>query len=143
LVLIHSCDPQRSEEICDRFELAPHYRKMFCKERFAAEKAVLDLARNLPLPNSALYRRLSEFRTELILFMMAITRQNKVKKAISHYFTGLRKIGVSIRGKDLINIGVKPGPIYRDIFKATLDAKLNGELKTKKDELDFARNYVP
>ena len=142
LVLIHSCDLQRSEEICDRFELAPRYHKMFCKERFAAEKAVVELAHNLPLSNSALYRRLSEFRTELVLFMMAITRKNKVKKAISHYFTGLRKIGVSISGKDLINIGVKPGPIYREIFKATLDAKLNGELKTKKDELDFVRHYV-
>ena len=75
--------------------------------------------------------------------MMAITRQKKVKKSISHYFTGLRKVGVSISGKDLIKLGLKPGPIYRDIFQAALDAKLNGKLKTKKDELDFARNYVP
>jgi tRNA nucleotidyltransferase (CCA-adding enzyme) len=143
LVLINSCDLKRSEEICNRFELGPHYRKIFCRERFKAEKTILELARTLPLPNSALYRKLSEFRTELILFMMAITRQKKVKKAISHYFTGLRKVGVSISGKDLIKLGLKPGPIYRDIFQAALDAKLNGKLKTKKDELDFARNYVP
>ncbi len=142
LVLIHSCDPKRSEEICNRFELAPHFHKIFCRERFAAEKGVLALARSLPVPNSALYRMLSEFRTELILFMMAISRQKKVKKAISHYFTGLRKVTVSIKGKDLIQMGVKPGPIYRDIFRATLDAKLNGKLKTKRDELEFARNYV-
>ncbi|MGD2021613.1 MAG: CBS domain-containing protein [Desulfobacterales bacterium] len=143
LVLINSCDLKRSEEICNRFELAPHYRKLFCRGRFKAENTVLELARTLPLPNSALYRKLSEFRTELILFMMAITRQKKVKKSISHYFTGLRKVGVSISGKDLIKLGLKPGPIYRDIFQAALDAKLNGKLKTKKDELDFARNYVP
>ncbi len=142
LVLIHSCDPKRSEEICNRFELAPHFHKIFCRERFAAEKGVLALARSLPVPNSALYRMLSEFRTELILFMMAISRQKKVKKAISHYFTGLRKVTVSIKGRDLIQMGVKPGPIYRDIFRATLDAKLNDKLKTKKDELEFARNYV-
>ncbi len=49
---------------------------------------------------------------------------------------------VSIKGRDLIQMGVKPGPIYRDIFRATLDAKLNDKLKTKKDELEFARNYV-
>ena len=143
LVLIHSCDRQRSEEICDRFELALHYRDIFCRERFAAEKTISELVRNLPMPNSELYRKLSEFRAELILFMMAITQQKKVKKAISHYFTGLRKVGVSIRGKDLIDMGVKPGPIYRDIFRAALDAKLNGKLKTKKDELEFARNYAP
>ena len=139
LVLIHACDLQRSEEICNRFELAPRYRKIFCEERFAAEKCVLDLARNLPMPNSRLYRKLSEFRTELILYMMAVTKQEKVKKAISHYFTNLRSVGVSLKGRDLQKMGIEPGPIYREILQATLDARLNGKLKTRKDELDFAR----
>ncbi len=142
LVLIHTCDPQRSEEICERVELAPRNRKIFCSERFAAEQCVLSLARNLPLTNSALFRKLSLFRTELILYMMAITRQKQVKKAISHYFTDLRRVNVAIRGQDLIKMGVKPGPIYREILEATLDAKLNGDLKTMKDELEFARNYA-
>jgi tRNA nucleotidyltransferase (CCA-adding enzyme) len=142
LVLIHTCDPQRSEEICSRFELAPRYRKIFCSERFAAEKCVLELARSLPLPNSKIYRKLSEFRTELILYMMAITKQQKIKKAISHYFTDLRRVRVSLKGRDLKKMGVAPGPIYRDILQAALEAKLNGKLKTHKDELDFARKYA-
>ena len=74
--------------------------------------------------------------------MMAITKHNTVKKAISHYFTRLRRVTVSLKGKDLQQMGVGPGPIYRDILQATLDAKLNGELKTHKDELEFARAYV-
>ena len=139
LVLIHTCDLQYSEEICKRFELAPRYRRIFCEERFAAEKCVLDLARNLPLPNSRLYRKLIEFHTELILYMMAVTKQEKVKKAISHYFTNLRSVGVSIKGRDLQKMGIEPGPVYRQILQAALDAKLNGKLKTRKDELDFAR----
>jgi tRNA nucleotidyltransferase (CCA-adding enzyme) len=137
--LIHTCNLQRSQEICNRFELAPRYRKIFCEERFAAEKCVLDLTRNLPLPNSRLYRKLIEFRTELILYMMAVTKQEKVKKAISHYFTNLRSVGVSIKGRDLQKMGIEPGPVYRQILQAALDAKLNGKLKTRKDELDFAR----
>ncbi len=143
LVLIHTCDLQRSEEICNRFELAPRYRKIFCAERFAAEKCVLDLARNLPMANSRLYRKLSEFRTELILYMMAVTKQEKVKKAISHYFTNLRSVDVSLKGRDLQKMGIEPGPIYREILQATLDAKLNGKLKTRRDELDFARGCSP
>ncbi len=103
---------------------------------------MLELARNLPLCNSDLYRKLSAFRTELILYMMAITKQKKIKKAISHYFTNLRSISVSLKGKDLKKMQVVPGPIYREILQAALDAKLNGELKTHKDELDFARKYV-
>jgi tRNA nucleotidyltransferase (CCA-adding enzyme) len=142
LVLIHACDSQSSEEICSRFELAPRYRKIFCTERLTAEKSVLELARSLPLPNSKLYRKLSEFRTELILYMMAITKQEKIKKAISHYFTNLRRVNVSLKGRDLKKMGVTPGPIYREILQAALDAKLNGKLKTPKDELDFARKYA-
>jgi tRNA nucleotidyltransferase (CCA-adding enzyme) len=140
LVLIHTCDLQRSEEICNRFELAPRYRKIFCNERFTAEKCVLSMARNLPTLNSRLYRKLSVFRTELILYMMAVTRQEKVKKAISHYFTNLRSVNVSLKGRDLQKMGIKPGPIYREILQAALDAKLNGKLKTRKDELDLARS---
>ena len=35
-----------------------------------------------------------------------------------------------------------PGPIFRRILQAVLDAKLNGELKTKKDELDFVQDFI-
>jgi tRNA nucleotidyltransferase (CCA-adding enzyme) len=142
LVLIQTCDPQRSEEICTRFELAPRYKKIFCGERFAAEKCVLKMTRDLPVSNSTLYRELSGFRTELILYMMAISKQQMVKKAISLYFTRLRRVMVSLKGKDLQQMGVEPGPIYREILQATLDAKLNGTLKTRKDELEFARSYA-
>jgi tRNA nucleotidyltransferase (CCA-adding enzyme) len=142
LVLIRTCDQQRSEEICSRFELPPQYKKIFCSERFAAEKCVLKLTRHLPVTNSTLYRELSGFRTELILYMMAISKQKMVKKAISLYFTSLRKVMVSLKGKDLQQMGVEPGPIYREILQAALDAKINGELKTRKDELEFARGYV-
>ena len=142
LVLIHTCDQQRSEEICSRFELAPRYKKIFCSERFTAEKCVLKMTRDLPVTNSTLYRELSGFRTELILYMMAISKQKMVKKAISLYFTRLRRVMVSLKGKDLQQMGVEPGPIYREILQAALDAKLNGKLKTRKDELEFARSYA-
>ena len=74
--------------------------------------------------------------------MMAITKKQKVKKAISHYFTNLRRVKVSLKGRDLKKMGVTPGPVYRDILQATLDAKLNGKLKTHNDELEFAREYA-
>jgi tRNA nucleotidyltransferase (CCA-adding enzyme) len=142
LVLTHTCNPNRLEEICGRFELVPRQRKIFCKERFEADECLYWLGRKLPAANSKLFRKLAGFRTELILYMMAVTNQKIVKKAISHYFTNLRRMSISLQGKDLKKMGVEPGPIYREIMQATLDAKLNGHLKTRKDELHFARDYV-
>jgi len=37
---------------------------------------------------------------------------------------------------------IEPGPVFREILQTILEAKLNGKLKTKSDELTFARKYV-
>ena len=138
LALIHPVDPQSSEEICRRFELAPRHRKIFAQERFEAMRCMYWLEQNLPTLNSQLYHQLSGFKNELILYMMAVAKARPVKKAISHYFTHLRRIQVTIKGEDLKRTGLSPGPAYRKILQATLDAKLNGQLKTHQDELQYA-----
>ena len=142
LILINNCDARRSDEICRRFELAPGFTKIFGSDRFKADKCVLWLERNLSVSDSILYRKLTGFKTELILYMMAITNKQAVKKSISHFFTKLRRITILLKGRDLKKMGLKPGPIYRRVLDAVLDAKLDGKLKTQKDEIDFARHYV-
>ena len=139
LVLINQCDPERSAQICDHFDLAPRFRKIFKIERFEADRKLLWLEHNLPVANSKLYHKLSGLKTELLLYMMARTRQKKVKKSVSYYFTGLRQTNISLKGRDLKAMGVSPGPVYRDILDAVLNAKLNGQVKTREDELAFAR----
>lgn len=138
--LIRHCDKKTSEEICLQLELAPRYRTIICSERFKADRCLLLLERNRQIQNSFLYNQLSGFKTELILYMMALTKQKRIKKAISHYFTKLRYINTSVTGKDLIKMGIKPGPIYREILESVLEAKLNGRLKTRGEELLFVKN---
>ena len=142
LALTRHCDKNTIDEICMPIELAPRYRNIFCKERFEADSCLAWMERNQPLKNSTLYQRLSVFKIELILYMMAATKQEKVKRSISNYFTRLRHIDTSIKGKDLKKMGHEPGPVYREILQAVLDAKLNGQIKTRSDELVFVKNYV-
>jgi tRNA nucleotidyltransferase (CCA-adding enzyme) len=142
LALIRHCDRSTSIEICNRLELAPKNAGIICKDRFEVEKCLLWLERNAPVKNSDLYKRLSVFRTELVLFIMAGTKKRSVKRSISRYFTHLRYIQPSIKGQDLVDMGLPPGPVFRRILQAVLDAKLNGELRTKKDELDFVQEFI-
>ena len=74
--------------------------------------------------------------------MMAATKQQRVKRAISYYFTQLRHIKTLTTGNDLIKMGLEPGLLYREIFEAILDEKLNGHLNTTEDEIDFVKAYV-
>ena len=142
LVVINQCNAKRTQEICRRFELTPEYEKIFCVERFEADRCGSWLERNQMVSDRVLYRKLSGFRTELILYLMAAARKQAVKKSISHFFTDLRRTGILIKGRDLKKMKLMPGPVYRQVLSAVLDAKLDGKLKTKEDEIAFAHHYV-
>jgi len=142
MALIRNCDRKTSEEICRRLELAPRYSKIFTKERFQAERTLYWLEKNTRLDNSTLYEKLSSLKIEMILYLMVCTRLRRVKRAISNYVTNLRDVSISITGKDLMNFGLKPGPTYRKIMTAVMQAKLNGRLESRSDELNFVKKYL-
>nr|MCU0563177.1 CBS domain-containing protein [Desulfobacterales bacterium] len=142
LALIHRCETQQAREICSRFELAPRLQTLFVEGRAAAEDCLHGLTRRLPADNRTLYRQLDGFRTELVLFMMAAAEQEKVKRAVSHYVTALRRTTTSLKGRDLKALGVPPGPIYREVLQALLDARLNERVRTREEELDLARELI-
>lgn len=142
IALIQHCDSATSKEICTRFNQAPRYVHLCAVERFHAKKCLQKLEYRLPIKDSTLYKQLSGFKTELILYMMATTRREQVKKAVSHYFTNLRKVAPIVRGRDLKALGLKPGPIYSKLFESVRTAKLDGRLKTREDELYFIQKSL-
>jgi tRNA nucleotidyltransferase (CCA-adding enzyme) len=140
--MIRSCDRETTREICRRFELPPRVQALFTKGRFKAERRLNSLERKLPPDNSRLYRRLAEFRIEMILFMMAAAKSEKVRKAISHYCVHLRFIQPFLKGRDLKALGLPPGPRYRQILEELLDARLNGRVETREEETLLARRLI-
>jgi tRNA nucleotidyltransferase (CCA-adding enzyme) len=73
---------------------------------------------------------------------MAKASSDRARMAISTYITHLRPTKIFLGGEDLKALGFKPGPIYSKILRAVLDARLNNQLKTKEDEIDFVlRNF--
>jgi len=142
LVLIRNCDIGTTRAICERLELAPRFRKIFLKDRLTADAALNRLERNLPSDSRSLYRQLSGLSVEMILYMMVCAHSRDVKRAISHFVTKLRYVTITVTGKDLMRHGLEPGPIFREIMQHVLDAKLDGLLKTRDDELKFVENYL-
>jgi len=142
MALIRNCDRKTSQDICRRLELAPRYRKIFTRERFQAERTLYWLEKNSRLDNSTLYEKLSGLRIEMILYLMVCTRLKRIKRAISYYVTNLRDVSISVTGKDLMEMGLEPGPVYKKIMTAVLQARLNGGLETRSDELRFVEKYL-
>jgi tRNA nucleotidyltransferase (CCA-adding enzyme) len=129
-------------EISRRLELAPRHIQAFCRGREAADHCLYRLHHCRSLKNSYMDNVLADFRTELILYMMAATDQDRVKKAISHYFTHLRHIKLSVTGKDLKALGLPAGPAYREILTAVRAALLDKRITSRQQEADLLRRLV-
>ena len=48
-----------------------------------------------------------------------------------------------ITGQDLISLGLRPGPIFREILAAVEDLQLDGKLRSQQEALDFVRQQFP
>ncbi len=142
LMLVRKLPRKVTEDLSQRLLFQPRYDKLFNKERFKAEGCLYWLENHPEALNSDRYQRLSPFRPELILLMMAVTENEELKKKISHYYTYLRGMSISVQGRDIRSMGVPPGPHYRKLLEDTLFAKLNGHLATRDDEIQFIKGLI-
>ena len=142
MALIRHCDLQTTHEICEHLTIAPRYAKMFGEYRIHAEKQLTRLEWHKRIKNADVFNLLKAFKTEVILYMMVCTGSEIAKKRISLYHTRLRNVSTTISGKDLLDMGLASGPVFSKMLQAVLEAKLNGLVKTREDELAFIRKNI-
>ncbi|MDQ5952537.1 MAG: poly(A) polymerase [Patescibacteria group bacterium] len=68
-------------------------------------------------------------------------RLHQATKRRQELVTDIRKPQL-IRGRDLENLGVQPGPKYRKILAKIRDAQLDGHVSNKDEALNYARNLI-
>ena len=106
-------------------------------DRQEVRQALKELSRIKGKKNNYLYRILSPLSPEILLYSMAKTKSEKIKRSISTFFTRLRGTKIFLKGKDLIDMGYKPGLLFKEIFESILEAKLEGDISTREDEIKF------
>ncbi len=79
---------------------------------------------------------------EVTMLSMAISRKKMVKQRIKDYFLRHHHKKISITGDDLLSLGVKPGPRFREIFQAVFKKKINGQIHTREEELALVKKII-
>lgn len=102
-----------------------------------------DILRRFPSDDPVeIYKLLSKLRLETVLFLMALSKDRKKQRVISHYLTELRNVKTILKGDDLKGMGVQPGPVYSKILNKLLEEKLRGHLKSREDEEKFVKKII-
>lgn len=99
------------------------------------ESVLLRLTSTPSVSRKMIHDILSPLPTEVILYLMARSKHPDIKRYISLYFTQLKNVRIQVKGEDLLALGYRPGPRYKEIFDLLLEHKLAGELRSKEEEI--------
>ena len=129
-------DKKTLNALADRMGMIGLENRKIISQRIAAND-MLDILFKFDDDNYQLYTLLHPYDTETLLYLMAKTGSEKIRRLISTYFTNLKGTEIQLKGKDLLKMGFSPGPFFKEIFDRLLEARLNDLVKTKEDEIKF------
>ncbi|MFC1990601.1 CCA tRNA nucleotidyltransferase [Chloroflexota bacterium] len=73
----------------------------------------------------------------------ALASKSKIdKEHIEQYLSKLRYVRPALTGEDLKRLGIAPGPRIKEILNLLREARLDGRVKTKKDEERLVEGWV-
>lgn len=142
MALLNRCSHGVCEEICHRLMIPVKEKSLLVEKRYKAENRLALIESAYPITRQELYWGLINFNTEFILYMMALAKDEAVRKAISNFYTRHRYITPIICGKDLLAMGIKPGPVFTQITNLIINEKLDNKLETLEKEILFAAQYA-
>ena len=94
------------------------------------------------LRQSQVFAQLNGLNSEALLLLRAKCRKINFRQRIKNFITCLSKVAVALSGDDLRSLGLPAGPYYHTLLTQLHDAKLDGLVPTKKDELALAKALI-
>ena len=86
------------------------------------------------MPRSLLARLLDGFSPQALSAVSRLTGSPLAARRLGDYLNELRGALPALKGRDLLAMGVPEGPMVGQILRELRDAKLNGQVSTKREE---------
>jgi tRNA nucleotidyltransferase (CCA-adding enzyme) len=142
MAMLQVLPDQAVGEILTRIELSARQEAAVRAGRFGGHRIFREIGRRPAVSPAVVYRALSGIADETLVFLMAKSKSEHVRRQLSAYVTTYQRIRPVLTGDDLKRMGVKPGPVYRLILSKLLEARLNGAVKNESEERALVRSLI-
>jgi len=141
IALFDGVNLNKIKGICRSYVFRKGEEKRILSYKKISRKFITDLSDSKIKP-SRIFRLLEPLSYEVIILIKAKYTNCYLKKHIEDFFEIYNGMRIWASGHDLHGMGIKPGPDYQKIFTKVLNAKLNGIVKTKEEELSLIRGLI-
>ena len=138
--LLERLDFAETKSVCDKFAFRRSDQIRLLSHKKKSKDALRALSRKNIAP-SKIYGILEPLSFEEILFIAARAKKLAISR-ITQFLSEYNKTKIRIGGEDLKKLGVKPGPLYSKLLTKVLYKKVDGEVTSKKDEVDLVKKLI-
>ena len=146
LALTDRLDSPRYLETCQRLAMPTRLMERLFGQRHRSLRRLQTMrqtvARSHEVKNSQLFAWLQGMPVELLLYGLARSGRDELRRLVSHYLTYLSTIRPQVSGTELQELGVARGPAIRRLKERLLSARLDGLIASKDEELELAKKII-
>lgn len=142
LAVLHRTDWDSARNICQRYHLGKRQMDKVAAALGGWRSAMEDLKDPDGITMSELARQLMSIPREVYPLILTYLTNNASRRRFRQVLTAIYYDRPSINGKDLRTLGYKPGPAFKRALDAVWQARLDGLVRTREEELRYVREYL-
>ncbi|MBM7854685.1 tRNA nucleotidyltransferase (CCA-adding enzyme) [Desulfohalotomaculum tongense] len=142
IAILHWNDVQTATRVCERYTLGRRQTEKVQDTIKHWRNALRDLSSPENMKISQLARILQVLPREAYPMFLALMEDRVAIQRFRKVMEAVRSNKPTINGKDLKAMGFKPGPLFRKALDAVWQARLDGLVKTREDELKLAEQCM-
>lgn len=138
--LLAGADAQAAKEVSQRLKLPTSgYRVLRDASELTIQVAQIAKPR---LAKSAIYRALVPYTSQAQFLLWLTSPSSTIRRRIELYHRQLACVEPILNGDDLRALGIPQGPIYKKLLQALRDARLDGKIKTRRQEIALVKSLI-
>lgn len=95
-----------------------------------------------PMQMSIIASVLRGLTNESFVYILANAQVSVVKERLKNYLARSIHNKLMITGEDIKELGYSPGPYFKEALDSTRDARLDGLITTRDEEIQFAKDFL-
>ena len=142
IAVLHKTSWDVAGEICTHYNFNKRQVEKVAAALGGWERAVEGLRDPGDIAISELARRVMSVPRECYPLILASFSDNVSRRRFRQVLTAICYDKPSINGKDLRTLGYKPGPAFKKALDAVWQARLDGAVRTREEELSYVKEYL-
>lgn len=142
IAVLHKTSWDVAGEICTHYNFNKRQVEKVAAALDGWERAVAGLRDPGDIAMSELARRVMSVPRECYPLILASFSDNVSRRRFRQVLTAICYDKPSINGKDLRTLGYKPGPAFKKALDAVWQARLDGAVRTREEELSYVKEYL-